>query len=115
MSKQRAKGTAAETAVVKFLRENGFPDADRSPLRGKLDTGDVTGVRNVVIEIKNQKTYSIPAWLRELEVEIANAKVDYGFVVAKPNGIGASRVGDWWAILPLWRVVALLKKDNNEL
>jgi len=114
MSKARAKGTAAETLVVKFLRENGFPDADRSPLRGKLDTGDVTGVRNVVIEIKNQKSYSIPGWLRELEVEIHNAKADHGFVVAKPNGVGSTRVGEWWAILPLWRMVELIKKSCNE-
>lgn len=110
MSKQRAKGTAAETAVVKYLQENGFPDADRSPLRGKLDKGDVTGVRNVVIEIKNHKTYTIPTWLRELEVEIANAGTEHGFVVAKPNGIGNTRVGDWWAILPLSRMISLLHK-----
>ena len=61
MSKQRAKGTAAETAVVNYLKANGFPDADRSPLRGVLDKGDVAGIRNVVIEIKNQRTYAIPA------------------------------------------------------
>ena len=110
MSKQRAKGTSAETAVVKYLKANGFPDADRSPLRGTLDKGDVTGVRNVVIEIKNQKTYSIPAWLRELETEISNAQVEHGFLVVKPNGVGASRVGDWWAIMPLHRLVTLLLK-----
>jgi len=110
MSKQRAKGTVAETAVVNYLKANGFPDADRAPLRGVLDKGDVTGVRNVVIEIKNQKTYSIPAWLRELETEITNASVEHGFLVVKPNGIGVSRVGDWWAILPLHRIVALLHK-----
>ena len=110
MSKQRAKGTSAETAVVNYLKTNGFPDADRAPLRGVLDKGDVTGVRNVVIEIKNHKTYQIPAWLRELETEISNAQVEHGFLVVKPNGVGMSRVGDWWAILPLHRIVALLHK-----
>jgi len=33
----KAKGTAWESMLVKWLRENGFPDADRSPLRGSLD------------------------------------------------------------------------------
>lgn len=109
MSKQRAKGTAAETAVVNYLKANGFPEADRAPLRGTLDKGDVTGIRNVVIEVKNHKTYSIPAWLRELEVEIANAKAETGFLVVKPNGIGTAKTGDWWAVLPLRRMVELLR------
>ncbi|NBT79096.1 MAG: hypothetical protein EBT04_11705 [Betaproteobacteria bacterium] len=109
MSKQRAKGTAAETAVVNYLKANGFPDADRSPLRGVLDKGDVTGIRNVVIEIKNHRTYAIPAWLRELEVEATNAQASKAFLVVKPNGVGASRVGDWWAVLPLWRMAELLR------
>lgn len=109
MSKQRAKGTAAETAVVNYLKANGFPDADRSPLRGTLDKGDVTGIKSVVIEIKNHKVYAIPAWIRELEVEISNAQARTGFVVVKPNGVGASRVGDWWAVMPLWRMAELLR------
>ena len=110
MSKQRAKGTKAETAVVKYLREHGYPEADRAPLRGKLDTGDVAGIRKVVIEIKNHRTYQIPAWLRELETEITNAQAEHGFVVVKPNGVGEARVGDWWCVLPLHRMVALLLK-----
>ena len=113
MSKQRAKGTAAETAVVNYLKANGFPDADRSPLRGVLDKGDVTGIRNVVIEIKNHKVYAIPAWLRELEIEATNAKADKAFLVVKPNGVGITQVGNWWAILPLWRMAELLRANES--
>jgi hypothetical protein len=44
MSKAKAKGTSAETAVVKFLIDNGFPYAERRALNGALDLGDITGL-----------------------------------------------------------------------
>jgi len=73
----------------------------------------VTGIRNVVIEIKNHKVYAIPAWLRELEIEATNAKADKAFLVVKPNGVGETQVGNWWAILPLWRMAELLRANDS--
>ena len=43
MSKAKAKGTAAETALVKYLRDHGFPGAERRAMTGEFDQGDVTG------------------------------------------------------------------------
>ena len=110
MSKQRAKGTAAETAVVKFLHAMGFTKADRSPLRGTKDMGDITGIKNFVIEVKNQKKYNIPAWLRELEVEKQNAQKIHGVLVVKPVGVGLNRQGEWWAVMPLSDLATILQE-----
>lgn len=99
MSKARQKGTAAETAVVKWLRANGWKDADRHPLRGQADQGDIKAIKNTVLEVKNHRSYQIPAWLREVEVEKQNAKAEFGAVIIKPNGVGLNNVDQWWAVM----------------
>lgn len=99
MSKARQKGTAAETAVVKYLRQCGWLDADRHPLRGQADQGDIRGISNMVLEVKNHRTYSIPAWMREVEAEKANADARFGAAIIKPNGVGLTSVGQWWAVM----------------
>ncbi len=55
MSKSKQKGTAAETAVVKYLKANGFPKAERRALQGSLDKGDISGIDDVVLEVKDHK------------------------------------------------------------
>lgn len=107
MSKNKAKGTAAETALVKYLRANGFAGAERRALAGALDMGDLLGAGQLVWEVKNQRTYAIPEWLRELKDEKRNARQEHGVLVVKPRGVGLSDVNDWWAILTI--------KDFTEL
>lgn len=100
MSKAKAKGTAAETAVVKYLRGvRGF-NAWRKPLQGSKDGGDVAieGMDNLVIEVKNQAKLSIPEWLREVDAEVINAGARTGILIVKPKGVGLDNVGKWWVI-----------------
>ena len=52
MSASKAKGTKWESAIVAHLRANGFPHADRQPLRGNRDAGDLALTAGVVAEIK---------------------------------------------------------------
>jgi hypothetical protein len=106
MSKAKAKGTAAETAVVKYLQANGFPYAERRALHGTADKGDITGCGPVVFEVKDHKTITLSAWLKELEAEMANAKVAVGAVIAKKRG--TMNVGDWYAVMPVSVFAALL-------
>lgn len=106
MSKQRAKGTAAETAVVRFLKDHGFRYAERRALHGTADKGDITGIGPVVLEVKNHKTLDLAGWLKELEVEILNAKASTGAVVAKRRG--TTDAAAWYAILPFGDLVELL-------
>jgi hypothetical protein len=110
MSKNKAKGTSAETAVVNYLIARGYVHAERRALAGVNDKGDVAGLPGVCIEVKAHKTYSIPAWLKELAVEKVNAKAQVGFLVVKPVGVGSANTGAWWAIMPLEQAVDLLDK-----
>ena len=110
MSKAKAKGTSAETAVVNFLIDNGFPYAERRALNGSLDLGDITGTPALAWEVKNHKTYKIPAWLKETELETKNAKADFGVLVVKPNGVGVTNTANWWAIMSLEQITNLLRE-----
>ena len=108
MSKAKQKGTAAESAVVKFLQENGFIYAERRALHGTVDKGDITGCGPIVFEVKDHAKLTLSEWIKELEVEITNAKASTGSVVAKRRGKG--NAGEWYAIMPFARLVALLKE-----
>lgn len=110
MSKQRQKGTRAETAVVTFLKGNGFPHAERRALHGANDKGDITGCGPVVFEVKDHAKLSLSEWVKELEEEIRNAEVDTGCVVAKKRG--TLDVGEWYAIMPFRLMVQLLKESG---
>lgn len=106
MSKQRAKGTAAETAVVRYLQDHGFPHAERRALHGTADRGDVTGIGPVVLEVKNHAALDLAGWVKELEAEIRNAGAGTGAVVAKRRG--TTDAAAWYAILPFGDLVELL-------
>ena len=107
MSPQRAKGTAAETAVVRFLQDHGFPYAERRALHGTADKGDITGLGPVVLEVKNHKTFDLAGWITELSIEMYNAGAATGAVVAKRRG--TPDPAGWYAILPFGDLVELLR------
>lgn len=108
MSKAKAKGTSAETAVVKYLREHGFPYAERRALHGTADKGDITGCGPIVFEVKNHKALDFSGWLKELADEMRNAGVDVGAVIAKKRG--TTDVGEWYAVMPVHLLLPLLKE-----
>lgn len=110
MSAARRKGTAWETAVVRYLNEHGWPHAERRALHGGLDKGDVTGIPTVVLECKNAKAITLGEWARELETEIANANAQTGALIIKRRQAPTS---DAYAVLPLWRYVDLLKEAGH--
>lgn len=106
VNKPKAIGTAGETAVVKFLRVNGSPAAERPALHGALDEGDITGTPGVAWEVKaghaaeNASDAQVEAWLAEAEVERVNRGSDVAVLVLKRKGKGAASAGQWWAFLP---------------
>ena len=113
-SPQKRKGSAAELAVAKWLRKLGWVHAERSRAGWTDDRGDIDGMPGVVVEVKNCKTISIPEWLRELEVEIANAQAWTGAVIAKRKG--STDVDDWYAIMPakIWgELMVMLDQPNG--
>jgi len=113
----KAKGTAFETLVVKFLRGRGFNKAYRPATKGGYDTGDINGVtssrRQAVFQCKNQRKFALSEWL-DATVEQANQE-EVGrnalpILVVKRPGVGEKSLGDTYAILRLEDLSSLLKE-----
>ena len=120
VNRPRAIGTAAETAVCRYLAAHGFPHAERRSLKGSLDQGDITGTPGVVWEVKGgqaAKTASdglVAEWLAETDTERVNAGCNVGVLVLQRAGIGPANAGRWWAVLHLCDVApreALAHRD----
>jgi hypothetical protein len=113
------KGTAAETAVVRWARDNGYPGADRQPLRGNRDAGDIDLCPGIVLEVKNHKTAGTgqPAplvlahWMAQAEFERYNAGAAHCPLVVKRAG--TSDPGRWFAYLKARDVAVLMGAPLN--
>lgn len=101
-------GTAAETAVVKVLREY-FPEADRRAMRGRFDPGDVINTGVFVFEVKGGEAAKnnsgnrevqeakLIRWMAQTEVERQNVGGRFGVLVTQRAGYGEANAGKWWA------------------
>jgi hypothetical protein len=104
----KRKGTIGESAIVKALIEAGWPHAERRALHGSTDKGDITlGVPGVMIEGKNCITTEIPAWLREVAAQTANANAEIGVVWHKIRGKADAR--DWAVTMSGAQFIAILR------
>ena len=105
MNKSKQIGTDGESGVVRFLKENGFPTAERRALHGSLDLGDITGIPGVVIEVKsgnaarNASMGTIDKWVQESLTECKNAGADIWFLVVQRYAYGPARAGNWRCIM----------------
>lgn len=107
MSKNKAKGTAWETAIVRFLQEHGWHHAERRALHGQLDKGDVTGLPGICIEAKSAARHELAAWLDEAKAEKRNAGAATCAVWFKRRGKTSPGAG--FVLLDGDEYVALLK------
>lgn len=107
MSKQRAKGTAFESAIVSALHRNGFPEARRNPLAGSKDVGDIGGLP-IVIEAKNCVKTQLGLWVPEAQKEAFNAGVDVGVVWHKRRGVGLGKAEDCYVTMTGRELMTLL-------
>jgi hypothetical protein len=109
VSRNKAKGTSVESALVKYAAPIFNPFVvERRALAGSADQGDVwIGNGRVIIEAKTRNHahshLEASRWLAEAEREAINAdaagaKVDACYVVVKPPGVGLARVADWWLL-----------------
>ena len=97
------KGTAAETAVVKYAWSQGFVNAERIALAGANDQGDVVLMRNpkIILEVKAGKSAQtaslgqISKWLDDTRRERDNANAKHGFLIVQRQGFGNGRVANW--------------------
>lgn len=107
MSASKQKGTAWETAIVKYLQPR-WPHVERRTLGGTHDKGDVAGIPGVVIEAKNERSYNLASWMNEAEREGANANADVTVVWAHRKGRASPR--DGYVIMSGYQFALLLKE-----
>lgn len=111
-------GTAAETAVVRYIRPNGFPHAERRSLRGHLDAGDITSTPGICWEIKGgdaartASDLTISRWMTELATEMRHADATAGLLVVQRAGVGPANAGRWWAYMPAFQLADLVAKPQ---
>jgi hypothetical protein len=108
-NRSKVKGTAAESAVARYLSHAGWA-AERRALSGTQDRGDITGVLGVTIEVKSRNGFFPSEWVDELMKEMMNDGTEVGFVVAKRRG--TTDPGEWFCILPLSIMVGLLQEGG---
>jgi hypothetical protein len=114
-------GTATETAVVNYLREHGWPSAERRALAGTYDLGDIIGTPGICWEIKGGKAAEtagdgqVGAWLAETERERWNAQADFGVLVMKRRACGTASVGRWWAVMHARDLAWLIRPGNDDV
>lgn len=102
MSTQTRKGNSeGEIPVENYLKQRGFRRAFRLRHQGTIDKGDIGGIDGVMLEVKNHGVYKIAEWMKEVAVEKANAAASIGALIMKPKGIGTTRVGQWWVVMPV--------------
>jgi hypothetical protein len=113
MNKSGAIGTRFTSDIIRFLRGNGFINAELRNQAGRYDLGDIVGIPGVVIECKGGRAAEVhgaqqrAAWLAETETERRNANAEIGLLVCKRKGVGSMRVGTHDAFLPLWALFVL--------
>lgn len=118
MNRSKNIGTACETAVVKYLRRNGFPKAERRALAGVLDKGDILVADGVICEVKGgvaaerASDQKLREWCVETERERVNAGAEIGFLVVKRPGHGAIKIGGWHVVTNTFGMLAKYRLDE---
>ncbi|MEV4174025.1 hypothetical protein [Nonomuraea sp. NPDC049709] len=97
MSANKDKGSAAERAIVNYLRRMGFVHAERRVAGAAKDRGDIAGIPGVVIEAKNQARVQLAEWLEEALVERDNDNAQIAAVWHKRRGKGSP--SEWYVTM----------------
>ncbi|MGP3750851.1 hypothetical protein [Streptomyces sp. IBSNAI001] len=79
----KARGTAWESALVAYLREQHNPGARRNAQMGRLDIGDIDGYYLHALEAKAEKTITLSSYIAQANREAVNAGQPFGCAVVK--------------------------------
>lgn len=102
----RQKGTAFETAVVRYLNSCGF-NVERRALSGNQDKGDIRGVPEFVLECKATKAIDLAGFVDQTTAESINAGEPYGACIIKRR---QKSVDAAYVVMPLWQFAELLSE-----
>ena len=107
--KNKAAGTWAETQVATYLAR-WWPLVERRRLSGQYDRGDITGIADTVVEVKNEKKINLSGYLAELDTEMLNDDAGRGAVIIRKRG--TTDVGQWYAVMNVDQLVALWRIEG---
>lgn len=106
----RRRGIVAERDLVRWLRANGWPQAERTVVTGyrtaqreRRDGGDITGTPGITWSLKDCAVERIAEWWSELEA--MDGHRDVRLLVVKRRG--HADPGLWWCWLTLAELVDL--------
>lgn len=97
MNRNKARGTAFETAGVDYLTANGSPDAHRVALHGNQDRGDVH-LTEWALQFRNLKTLDLAGAVDDARKQAAAAKKPHFAAVLKRRGKG---IHGAYVVLPM--------------
>lgn len=92
----KAKGRTAENQVVEYLTSRGYTGVERRRLAGVNDKGDIAGIRDLVIEVKAQRSINLASFVDEANTEAANVG-GIGVAWIKRRGKGSPK--DWYVAM----------------
>lgn len=94
----QVKGSVTERMVVKYLREQGFPEADRRLREGRTDDqGDIDGVPFTTIQVKYVTHQRYAMWVVDTVRQRDRASNPYCLLVRR---IPQKPVSQWEASAP---------------
>lgn len=112
----RTRGVVTERKLATYLREHGFPHAERAVKTGVVtrtrtvvDPGDITGTPGLVWQSKALRPLTraeneVPSWMLETEEQRVGASADLGVLVVRRDQRPAEQ---WFAFVPLADLYAL--------
>lgn len=102
VNRAKQKGTAFETAVVRYLSAETGDWVERRALSGAEDKGDIVGdgvLADWVLELKDHKQINLAGFVDEAEAEGRNAGSRWFAAVVKRR---RKPVQDSYVVMPLW-------------
>jgi hypothetical protein len=119
----RTRGIATERDVARYLRVNGWPDAERKPDTGwstrdrtSPDAGDIRNTPGLAWQVKSAPELTgekLTTAMRQAADQAVAAGADYGIVMHRRAGKASPAL--WWAYLPLGDLSALLTGQGRPL
>lgn len=118
------KGKDTEQAVARYMRENGWPQAQRRVRAGwnnhgrrHADQGDLDGIHPLTNQTKASSTRLTNTGIREALAETADQAVhsgsDLGFLIERRDG--KANPADWWFWIYLGDLHYLIVRDRDTM
>jgi hypothetical protein len=116
-------GKDTERLVVRYLRDTGWPGAERTVRTGyhvvnreMADQGDIDGTPGLCWQVKSLRPstrmeLAVPGWLVETDHQREASGATLGFLVVRRWG--TTDVGRWWTFQSAWQLYTLLDSHTH--